>query len=105
MTDIKTSVLYVAGKPNMVTLDYLIQAGGENKWVGSFLQFLEIQFSINYSEFRLSYYPHRLEVFKSILREVFGSKSTYDLHGDFKPIDDVTNPNPAFYIHVVQKAK
>lgn len=24
MTDIKTSVLYVSGKPNMVTLDYLI---------------------------------------------------------------------------------
>lgn len=87
MTDIKTSVLYVAGKPNMVTLDYLIQAGGEN------------------NEFRLSYYPHRLEVFKSILKEIFGGKSTYDLHGDFKPIDDVTNPNPAFYIHVVQKSK
>lgn len=31
MTDIKTSVLYVSGKPNMVTLDYLICTGGENK--------------------------------------------------------------------------
>lgn len=31
MTDIKTSVLYVSGKPNMVTLDYSIQTGNENK--------------------------------------------------------------------------
>lgn len=30
MTDIKTSVLYVSGKPNMVTLDYLISTGDEN---------------------------------------------------------------------------
>lgn len=33
MTDIKTSVLYVSGKPNMVTLDYSILTGDENKWV------------------------------------------------------------------------
>lgn len=34
MTDIKTSVLYVAGQPNMVTLDYLIRTdSNENKWV------------------------------------------------------------------------
>lgn len=31
MTDIKTSVLYVSGKPNMVVLDYLIQTGDESR--------------------------------------------------------------------------
>jgi len=87
MTDIKTSVLYVSGKPNMVTLDYSILTGDEN------------------NEFRLSYYPHRLEVFKGILKEIFGSKSNQEIYGDFKSLDDVTNPNPAFYIHVVEKLK
>lgn len=86
-TDIKTSVLYVSGEPSMVTLDYVICADGEK------------------NEFRLSYYPHRLEVFKKMLKEVFGHTSKYDLYGDFKALDDVTNPNPAFYIHVVEKFK
>lgn len=31
MTDIKTSVLYVAGNPAMVTLDYLIDDGKDLK--------------------------------------------------------------------------
>lgn len=107
MTDIKTSVLYVAGQPNMVTLDYLICTGNnENKWV--FLHFSLNNFTIYIffsSEFRLSYYPHRLEVFKKILKEVFGQNSNHEIHGDFKELDDVANPNPAFYIHSVEKFK
>lgn len=31
MTDIKTSVLFVAGKPALVALDYLIAAGDETR--------------------------------------------------------------------------
>lgn len=58
-----------------------------------------------WSEFRLSYYPHRLEVFKTNLKEIFGHASNFEIYGDFKPLDDVANPNPAFYIHVVEKHK
>lgn len=32
MTDIKTSVLIVAGKPAMVSLDYLISTGDETRY-------------------------------------------------------------------------
>jgi len=87
MTDIKTSVLYVSGKPNTVVLDYVIQAGNVS------------------SEFRLSYYPHRLQVFKDILKEIFSEDSNFEIYGDFKALDDISNPNPAFYIHVVEKCK
>ncbi|CRK99815.1 CLUMA_CG013123, isoform A [Clunio marinus] len=86
MTDIKTSVLYVSGKPNMVTLDYLISNGSEN------------------SEFRLSYYPHCLEVFKNTLKDIFSLESDHEIYGDFKHLGE-SNPNPAFYIHVVEKHK
>ena len=58
----------------------------------------------DFSEFRLSYYPHRLEVFKNILKDIFGPSCNHDIYGDFKPLDNSTNPNPAFYIHVVEKS-
>lgn len=85
MTDIKTSVLYVGGKPNIVTLDYLISTDD------------------GVSEFRLSYYPHQLEVFKKILKDIFGNGSYHDIYGDFKEITD--SDIPAFYIHIIQKSK
>lgn len=84
MTDIKTSVLYVGGKPSLITLDYVIRMNNEN------------------NEFRLSYYPHKLNVFSQILRECFGQRmSQHQIYGDFKHLNDYTNP--AFYIHVVEK--
>lgn len=56
-----------------------------------------------FSEFRLSYYPHQLDVFKKILRDIFGSSTLHLVYGDFKTIaeDDV----PAFYIHIIEKSK
>lgn len=54
-----------------------------------------------FSQFRLSYYPHKLEVFKDMLRETFGDKATYKIYGDFKNLDEIETPN--FYIHVVEK--
>lgn len=55
------------------------------------------------SEFRLSYYPHQLEVFKGILRDIFGHSCDHMIYGDFKELcpDDI----PAFYIHIVEKSK
>lgn len=56
-----------------------------------------------YSQFRLSYYPHKIEVFKDMLKEVFGEKASYRIYGDFKDLEEIETPD--FYIHVVEKAK
>lgn len=53
------------------------------------------------SNFRLSYYPHRVERFGSLLQETFGEGSTHTVYGDFRPLGEVADP--AFYIHVVEK--
>jgi len=82
-SDIKTSVLYVEGKPYLVTLDYLINTGDE------------------VSEFRLSYYPHRLEVFKKMLHDVFGTTTKHTIYGDFKELNEIETPG--FYIHLIEK--
>lgn len=86
MSDIKTSVLFTAGEPAMVMLDYIISA--ENVT----------------SEFRLSYYPHKLAVFSNMLKTVFGTKSNHTTYGDFKPITS-NLPPPAFFLHVMEKVK
>ncbi|XP_022900931.1 glycine N-methyltransferase [Onthophagus taurus] len=93
MTDIKTSVLFEAGRPAMVMMDYLINVSEQEK-----------NKPINeddISEFRLSYYPHRLEVFKAMLLEAFNKKCIHNLFGDFKKLEEIETPN--FYIHVVEK--
>lgn len=84
MTDIKTSVLYVAGQPSIITLDYVINANNES------------------SEFRLSYYPHKLKVFSQMLAKCFGTQAKHQIYGDFKQLNDL-NTTPAFYIHVLEK--
>jgi glycine N-methyltransferase len=96
MTDIKTSVLYVCGKPALVTLDYLVDTSPIYDKDG------EINIE-NVSEFRLSYYPHRLEVFKNMLADAFGERSIFDIYGDFKSLEEIETP--AFYIHVVEKVR
>jgi len=94
-TDIKTSVLYVSGKPALVTLDYLIDLSSDKE---------QSDFILNedcISEFRLSYYPHRLRVFTHMLQNAFGENSIYRIFGDFKRIEEAESPN--FYIHLVEK--
>lgn len=85
--DIKTSVLYVACKPALVMMDYIISTGQ----------------GVDRSEFRLSYHPHQLAVFEEILKNIFKNSESHELYGDFKTLDKVTDP--AFYIHVVKKSK
>ncbi|KAG5666633.1 hypothetical protein PVAND_014649 [Polypedilum vanderplanki] len=86
MTDIKTSLLYVNGKPTKVTLDCLITTDDGIKY-----------------EFGLSSYPHQLEEFKKILKEIFGYGCYHKILGDFKEIN--SNYTPGFYIHVIEKSK
>lgn len=83
-SDIKTSVLYVEGKPYLVTLDYLIDTG------------------VDVSEFRLSYYPHKLEIFIKMLQDVFGTATKHKIFGDFKELNDIETPG--FYIHLIEKS-
>ncbi|XP_020712311.2 glycine N-methyltransferase [Athalia rosae] len=98
-TDIKTSVLYVSGKPAIVTFDYLIDLGDKKGGNNGTTEYNED----NISEFRLSYYPHRLTVFQDMLAEAFNYSAKHTIYGDFKPLDEIKDP--AFYIHLLQKAR
>lgn len=94
-TDIRTSVLYVANEPAIVTMDYLIDV--------SDLQDKEIRkIEEGVSEFRLCYYPHRLKRFTQMLDRIAPYGSEHMIYADFKHLEEVEDP--AFYIHVVQKS-
>lgn len=54
-----------------------------------------------YRQFRLSYYPHRLDEFTKLLKDVFGETARHEVYADFHPLDQ--EDNPAFYIHVIEK--
>lgn len=56
---------------------------------------------ISAESFRLSYYPHRLDEFKGLLKEAFGEACKHTVFGDFKQLDEISDP--AFYIHLVEK--
>lgn len=86
INDIKTSVLYVNNKPNLITLDYFMDV--EKKDADS-------------NQFRLSYYPHTLDSFSGLLKEAFGKNAKHTVYADFKPLKD--EPEPSFYIHVIEK--
>jgi len=88
INDIKTSVLYVNNKPNLITLDYTMDVQ-------------ELFLDSPTSQFRLSYYPHRVDAFKNLLKSVFGDDSKYTAFGDFKPLN--MDDHPAFFIHVIEK--
>ena len=45
-----------------------------NNYLGTYLVYI---FSYFFSHFRLSYYPHRLEAFTTLLKSVFGDKSKH----------------------------
>lgn len=85
--DIRTSVLVVGGKPQLVALDYCITTDDTNN---------------EKSEFRLCYFPHKLEKFTQMLDEAFDNKAKHSIYADFKPLNEV--PVPSFYIHVLEKA-
>ncbi|CAH2262744.1 glycine N-methyltransferase [Pararge aegeria] len=87
--DIKTSVLVVRGKPELVALDYCIDAAEDG-------------LTTEKSEFRLCYFPHKLDSFTRMLDEAFDGRAKHSIYADFQPLARVSNP--AYYIHVMQKA-
>jgi len=104
--DIQTSVLYTGDQPTMVMLDYTMDI---SDIVGSFDD-TDSEFTKKgryhgtpVDHFRLSYYPHKLEPFTKLLKEVFGEQSAHQVYGDFKSLDQVEDP--AFYIHFIQKGE
>ncbi|XP_052475751.1 glycine N-methyltransferase [Carassius gibelio] len=91
--DISTSVLWVNSKPHMITLDYTLELPQPE----------DVQTQPDASKFRLSYYPHRLESFKEILRASFFGKCEHNVYGDFKQYIPGQGDVPCYFIHVVKK--
>jgi len=60
-------------------------------------------FFMSFSKFRLSYYPHRVESFKEILRASFLGKCEHNVYGDFKQYTPGQREVPCYFIHVVKK--
>lgn len=90
--DIKTSVLMVDGKYQMVTLDYTVFPDDHKE---------DDEIEGNVSKFRLSYYPHVLKGFNKLLEDVFTEKAKHKVLADFQSLE--SEPNPAYYIHIIEK--
>lgn len=73
------------------------------KWQSGAIIFTNCFYSSYSSEFRLCYYPHKLDKFTSMLDAAFGARAAHRVFADFKPLSDV--PVPAFYIHVMEKPR
>jgi len=96
--NIKCSTLMVNGKPNMVTMDYYMDISSLQEEHGK-----DLPNSTGAHHFRLSYYPHQLEEFTGLLRDIGGPDAVHTIYGDFKPLGEVVTP--AYYIHVVEKPR
>ena len=95
MTNTKASVLFVSGKPAIVTLDYIMSRdSGDEEHHSDGDDNQE-------HAFRLSYYPHQLNVFRDMLDEAFHYRAKHTIYADFKRLEDVKIPG--FYIHLMEK--
>ncbi|CAD5123180.1 DgyrCDS11547 [Dimorphilus gyrociliatus] len=98
ITDINCSNMYVNGKPYMTTFNYTMDVSTYVKDESKKAKW----FSDDGKEhFRLSYYPHRVVDFVSLLRQVFGPEAKHSIFGDFKPIDEIECPT--YFMHVIKK--
>merc|ERR1719400_121310 len=80
--DIRTQVIYENNAPKQITLNYTMDVEEDG-------------------DFILSYQPHTLKSFTGLLKDAFGSGAKHDIYADFKKLED--EPEPAFYIHVIEK--
>jgi len=109
ITDMKTSNLYVNSRPTMVTLDYqmdmslLLDLNTSSQFEEELKKKkLKPEELVGTHKFRLSYYPHRLEEFTQLLKDIFGQEASHQVYGDFKELGEIENP--AYYIHVIKKS-
>ncbi|KAJ8341015.1 hypothetical protein SKAU_G00333060 [Synaphobranchus kaupii] len=77
----------------MITLDYTIQVPNHQGQ----------ESTTELSKFRLSYYPHRLDNFKELLRDAFDGRLQHTVYGDFQSYTPGQTQAPCYFIHVVQK--
>jgi len=104
VTNIKVSNLYVDNKPTMVTLDYEMDMAPYYQSLSQAEKAkLKCEDLNRKHKFRLSYYPHRLEHFTNLLKEIFGENANHERYGDFEALGKIETP--AYYIHVIQKPK
>ena len=65
-------------------------------------------FHFRQHSFHVSFVPHRVEAFTTLLLDVFGAESKHSVYGDFKlwTQDESFNKSdpPAYFIHVIQKS-
>lgn len=76
-------------------------------WVGGgrvCLWWLCLSYSVWSSKFRLSYYPHRLESFKDMLKEAFDGRMEHSVYGDFQTYVRGQSNDPCYFIHVCKKS-
>jgi glycine N-methyltransferase len=101
---IHTSCLYVEGRAMMVTLDYYLRGEEEeeeDKDSPSNPKKQKTETEAKPDKFRLSYYPHRVKDFTSLLKASFGEDTDHTVLGDFKPLGEIETP--AYFIHIIQK--
>ena len=67
------------------------------------IQTMRVCVSLFCSKFRLSYYPHCLESFKSLLMAGFHGKMEHSVYGDFKTYTPGQSEAPCYFIHVCKK--
>jgi len=82
ISDIKTQIIYENNKAKQIILKYKMDVENDGDFV-------------------LSYHPHTLNSFNSLLKEAFGQDAKHEIFGDFKTLEE--EPEPAFYIHVIEK--
>ncbi|CAL4151848.1 unnamed protein product [Meganyctiphanes norvegica] len=101
---IKTSVLLQDGAAKLITLDYRmrIDTVQDTKCDTDSKTAKKGRLgNVTSGNFRLSYFPHLVKKFGSLLSEVFGPGSEHKVYGDFKPVKEAKDP--AFFIHVIKK--
>jgi len=99
---IKTSVLTVDTQATMVTLDYEIDISGIPFGKDQTMVTKPDGKIIPVSQFRLSYYPHRLANFTDMLKGIFGEGAEHTLLSDFQadpPADYISS----YFVHVIKK--
>jgi len=82
ISDIKTQVVYENNEAKQIILKYNMDVEEDGDFV-------------------LSYQPHKLDQFTGLLKEAFGQTAKHHVFADFKSMEE--EPEPAFYIHVIEK--
>ncbi|KAK7086782.1 hypothetical protein SK128_010775 [Halocaridina rubra] len=93
---LKSYMLFEDGRPCMWRRDNVVDLDGLSNDVAESLQ------KFDKMVFRTQSFPHQLADFKSLLRSAFGENASYQILGNFKPLEEVKEPS--VYVHIVKKS-